>query len=343
MIVDDSTVYRNLLRTVLESDSHITVVSQAPNGKLALPRLRHYNPDFVILDQEMPEMSGLELLAIIRRDFRNTKVIMFSSHTLTGAMLTIKALEKGAIDFVTKPEFSTDADVEEYIKSNLCLRIRRIHAQGRAETRTKAPVKPGVATPDKLRQAYDLCAIGISTGGPTALREFLAQIPAEIQGSILIVQHMPPIFTKQLAESLDRHCDLVVGEATAGEKPLPGHVYIAPGGKHLVVRDTDKGIILQTLDTPPENNCKPAVDILFRSIAESSLARRSVCLIMTGMGYDGYEGMKVLKPAGAYLLAQTAESCVVFGMPARPTEEGLVEEALDISGLAARVKFLLGV
>ena len=345
MIVDDSATMRNVLRKVLESDPDIEVVAQAVNGKLALPRIRHYRPEIVILDNEMPEMTGLETLPeMTQGGMMESGVIMFSSHTVEGARVTVRALELGALDFVTKPGPS-DGNPEDYIRRKLISMIKVIVKQRRPEEReTVVPERKAFVfdRPLEARKGqYRTCAIGISTGGPAALRLLLPEIPASIRGSILIVQHMPPIFTRQMAESLNNICKIEVLEATNGMEVLPGKAYIAPGGMQMKVEKKDSRMVIRTTDDPPENNCKPSVNYLFRSVADT-FADRATGIIMTGMGNDGYLGLLQMKENGSYLIAQSQESCLVFGMPAQATREGLVHESLDIAGIANRIQQLLG-
>ncbi len=353
MIVDDSSVYRNLLREVLNSDPEIEVIAQAVNGRLALPRIRHYKPEILLLDNEMPEMTGLETLEALGKDFPQVGVIMFSSHTVEGARVTIKALELGALDFVTKPR-PEDGDAKEYIRKNLIARLKSIISQrGRTSVRDRAkaglmgdvrsgaPIVYREPPPPSLSGVYDACAIGISTGGPAALRDLLSGISASIKGSLFIVQHMPPLFTRQLAESLDAISPLKVVEGEEDMPVQPGHAYIAPGGKHMVLERENGSVRIKILDTPPENNCKPSVNVLFRSVA-AVYGGRAMGVIMTGMGNDGYEGIKEMKQASSYLVAQSEQSCLVFGMPAAPVREKLVREVLDLKDIAVRIKSLLG-
>jgi two-component system, chemotaxis family, protein-glutamate methylesterase/glutaminase len=343
MIVDDSSVYRAMLRGVLEEDPDIDVVAQAVNGKLALPRIKYYNPEIIILDNEMPEMTGLETLEVVKRDFPGVGVIMFSSYTVEGAKVTVRALELGALDFATKPG-PKDGDPTVYIKRKLITIIKQIMRQRRGtEPRPSLPERPSFLYEKPLASRignYDVCTIGISTGGPAALRILIPLIKGDIKGSILITQHMPPLFTKQLAESLNEISPLKIVEGENGMAIEPRTVYIAPGGRHMIAEKNGTRNIIKILDTPPENNCRPSVNILFRSVA-AVYRDRAVGVIMTGMGNDGFEGMKEMKANGAYLIAQNQESCLIFGMPSMPIKEGLVQEELNIEGIAARIGQLM--
>ncbi|MBI3394582.1 MAG: chemotaxis-specific protein-glutamate methyltransferase CheB, partial [Spirochaetia bacterium] len=291
IIVDDSQVQRNLIRQVLSNEPGIEVVSQASNGRLALPRVRHYRPDLVILDQEMPEMTGLELLSVICSDYPDTGVIMYCSNTRESARVTLRALEMGALDFIAKPSMLTDgyADPTEYIKSVLVPRIKAL-------AKRRAPHKPHANRSDVIHTPFihthdttDVCAIGISTGGPAALRQLFERLPRGLNGSLLIVQHMPPLFTGFLAESLDSIGGIRAVEAKDGMTIEKGTAYIAPGGSHMTVEPS--GVTLQITDTEAELNCKPSVNILFRSVARA-YGPRALGVIMTGMGNDGCDGLR---------------------------------------------------
>lgn len=346
MVVDDSTVMRTMLRNTLQEDTDIEVVAQAVNGKLALPRVSYYAPEIMILDNEMPEMTGLELLEILRKENPEVGVIMFSSHTVEGAKVTIEALNLGALDFVTKPG-ADDGDPKDYIKRKLVtmiksiVRDRRKHAEPVPTPAPKIVQKPVVVSPPIGRGMVDAVAIGISTGGPAALRELSKMIKNRLHGSIFIVQHMPPIFTKQMANSLNEDSPMDVVEGADGMTVQGGYAYIAPGGKHMIVEQKEGVPRIKILDTEPELNCKPSVNVLFRSVA-AVYGKRAAAFIMTGMGNDGYEGIKVMKQTGSPLFAQTEDSCLVYGMPAGPTKDGLVDESLDIQGIAVKIQTLLG-
>lgn len=336
MIVDDSQAYRNLLHREFDLDPRIEVVSVAVNGRLALPRINHYRPDFVVLDLEMPEMDGLATLEVVKKKWPDTRVVMFSSHTIEGARLTLRALELGAIDFVPKPNGLVD--VSSYLRNTLIKRIKDL-ARTAAQPAQVAPALAEVSPREAGGQA-DICAIGISTGGPNALRELLARITSPLRGPIVIVQHMPPVFTKHLAETLSYHTRLTVVEAEDGMRLEAGMVAIAPGGSHLELVRGAGAIIARINDGPPELSCKPSVNVLFRSVARE-FGNRALALIMTGMGEDGYEGVRDIRNRGGFVYAQSPASCVVFGMPERPIREQLAVPR-DISGLALSVQSRLG-
>lgn len=340
MLIDDSATMRNVLRQELAKYDALSVVAQASNGKLALPRVRHYSPDVIILDQEMPELNGLETLQILRRDYPEIAVIMFASPTQESARITLKALDLGALDFIAKPNLGKD-DFGAFVKTNFVDRLVQLLAKREKQVEAPvAPVTPTIHIPTRPG-VFDICAIGISTGGPVALRKVLSNIQQPIQGSLLIVQHMPPVFTKSLAETLNMVTPINVVEGEHGTPIKENYAYVAPGGRHMEIGVEKGQRVIQISDAPPEANCRPSVNVLFRSVARTS-PKSSVGIIMTGMGSDGFEGMKLMKQAGSYLIAQSRESCLIYGMPSLPTEKGLVEETQNEDGIASRISTLLG-
>jgi two-component system, chemotaxis family, protein-glutamate methylesterase/glutaminase len=332
LIVDDSEVYRLFLRKILEAESDIEVVSVASNGRLALPRVNHYKPEVVVLDYEMPELDGLSAIPEIKRLSPHSRIIMFSAHTTRGAKLTLKALEAGADDFITKPAENLSGAVAETIRRKL---VERIRAFSGAKVKTAEPVAAIKPRSPSARKKFSYCAIGISTGGPTALRRLFKLIPETIRGSIFVAQHMPPLFTAQLAESLDEESPLKIVEAVNGMKPEPASVYIAPGGRQMRL-DASNGLKIVIEDGDPAELCKPSVNNLFHSLAAVA-PEDTLAVIMTGMGEDGYLGMKRLASSGAYLMAQAEADCVIFGMPAKPIRDGIVHEIHTAEELAKKI------
>ncbi|TGK35790.1 protein-glutamate methylesterase/protein-glutamine glutaminase [Leptospira andrefontaineae] len=339
-VVDDSLVYRNLLRNTFSQDGEIEFLGAAIDGKFALPKIAQLRPDFVILDVEMPQMNGIQTLGEIKSKFPETQVIMLSSLTQDGAKITLKALEMGAIDFVPKPNGGQEVALGEtlgLLTSKIkALRSNRPTIQGSFEKKNP---------PTKRMQIHRetncvICAIGISTGGPVALRKLFLKLPSDLNGSIVIAQHMPPLFTNYLAESLSQAANMRIKEAEDGEVLKKGVAYIAPGGKQLEIVNGISGPAARVFNGPEEELCKPSVNILFKSLAEN-FPKETAAIIMTGMGEDGYLGMKELKKNGSYLIAQDRESCTVFGMPNRPVQEGLVDEVLDVDGIAEKISSLL--
>ncbi len=339
-VVDDSLVYRNLLRNTFTQDPEIEFLGTAMDGKFALPKIAQLRPDFVILDVEMPQMNGIQTLEEIKIRFPETKVIMLSSLTLEGAKITLKALEIGAIDFVPKPTVSGENGLSETLE----LLTSKIKAIGSRQIDSVIPAseKPVIHTQSTPRRdaQFNICAIGISTGGPIALKELFSRISSDIEGSIVVAQHMPPLFTNYLAESLSHTAKIKIKEAEDGEYLQRAVAYIAPGGKQLEIVPGPEGPRVRVFVGPSEELCKPSVNILFRSLARN-FPKETIGVIMTGMGEDGFFGMQELKTNGAYLLAQNRESCIVFGMPNRPIREGIVDEILDVGKIAEKISHLL--
>ncbi|HEY9188905.1 MAG TPA: chemotaxis response regulator protein-glutamate methylesterase [Bacteroidota bacterium] len=338
LVVDDAAVFRQSVSTVLNADSDIYVVGTAPNGKIALTKIEQLNPDVVTLDVEMPEMDGLETLKNIKQKFPHIGVIMFSVHTERGAKQTIEALSLGAFDFVTKPSGTGSFSASmNRIREELVPLIKEYWAKfnKKGENRViiqkpperRAPViPPGI----KLKIKKEAVAIGVSTGGPNALAEIIPKFPAKIGVPVFIVQHMPPIFTKQLAERLNSKSNLRVVEARDNEIITPDKVYIAPGNYHMEVKERNGEKIISLNQGPLENSCRPAVDVLFRSVAKL-YGKKALGVILTGMGKDGFLGSEMMKQNGAYIIAQDQESSVVWGMPRFVVEAGIADEVVNLN------------
>jgi two-component system chemotaxis response regulator CheB len=304
---------------------------------------------------EMPGMDGLAVLDALRQAGEDTIVIVVSAFTLRGGQLTMKAMEKGALDFITKPEGASAAESRAAILKELAPRIRALAHRREirrilkdtpqpaaqmtsVRTRTAPEAEPVEnMTRAALSAKPDMVLIGVSTGGPNALARVLPNIPAGIGVPVLVVQHMPPIFTQSLADSLSMKCALRVREASHNEEIEPNTVYIAPGGKQMRLASPVGGRkVIEITDDPPENNCKPAVDYLFRSVA-NNFPGRAMAVILTGMGNDGTLGLRLLKRRGCYVIAQDEASCVVFGMPKAAIDAGVVDAVLPIDAIAARI------
>jgi len=320
-------------------------------------------PDLITLDIEMPEMNGLEVLAHLRNESPNVGAIVLSTLTREGGEMTIKALELGAFDFVPKPEQGSMGENKEAIKKQLAPMLKafkRRHEiksilKGRAASEKKEVKK---STPKRevfkrsagdviqrmrklskrIKSKAEIIVIGISTGGPNALAEMMPMLPGDINVPILVVQHMPPIFTQSLAKSLSSKCIINVREAKDGEIINPNTAFIAPGGKHMkVVASPDgRNRIIRITDDPPENSCKPSVDYLFRSVAEHYVGR-ATGIIMTGMGSDGTIGSKLLKDNGSFVIAQDEASCTVYGMPKEIIEAGYADVIVPLDQIANEI------
>ncbi len=352
VVVDDTIVYRKIVGDVLKSIPGIEVVGTANNGKIALSKIRTLKPDLITLDIEMPEVNGIEVLQELKNMENPPMAVMLSTLTQQGSEMTIKALELGAIDFVAKPEEGKMADNMIKVKAALDpivnlikrrkTRVAAIQRQGTTAVRpmAKKPIKPRIAVRRNpgVKTKSEIIGIGISTGGPNALTKMIPMLPANLKAPVLIVQHMPPMFTASLANSLNNKSGLEVKEAKDGDVILPGKVLIAPGGKQMKIVAGADGLTrkIKITDDPPENSCRPSVDYLFRSIAQHYVGR-STGVIMTGMGSDGSKGLAQMKNNGSFVIAQDEESCTVFGMPKAPIETGLADVIAPLDRIAEEI------
>lgn len=335
LIVDDSALIRSVMSEIVNSQPDMEVVGVAPDPLVARELIKRTNPDVLTLDVEMPKMDGLDFLEKLMR-LRPMPVLMVSSLTERGSEITMRALELGAIDFVTKPKLSIQTGMREYAE----LISDKIRAASRARIRPRsvqqgpqAPVLPALRSP--LTSSEKLIIIGASTGGTEAIREFLMQMPSDCPG-ILIAQHMPEGFTSSFARRLDSLCRISVSEAVGGERVLPGHAYIAPGHSHLLLVRSGANYVTRIEQTPPVNRHRPSVDVLFRSAAEAA-GKNAVGVILTGMGKDGAAGMLEMRAAGAHNFAQDEASCVVFGMPREAIALGAAHEVAPLTALPGMV------
>ncbi len=344
LVVDDTIFYRKIISDILTEMPGIEVVGTANNGEIALSRIRILKPDLITLDIEMPVMNGLQLLEEVIKQKLKVDAIMLSSKTQRGSEATMLALQLGAFDFVSKPdEESTDVN-KQLIKKEL-IRILQAHKRS-LKTGSTIPKKlptirqPTVAMTKPLQRTEksQVVAIGISTGGPNALAQLIPALPIDIGVPILLVQHIPPLFSASLAASLDKKSALKVKEAINGETVVPNTVYLAPGNTQMMVASgiNMKKIIRISTDAPAENNCKPSADYLFRSVARE-YGSKVTCVIMTGMGIDGKLGVQVAKASGAISIAQDAESCVVYGMPKTVIEAGLADVIAPLENIAGEI------
>jgi len=339
LVVDDAAAIRRLISEELSKDPALEVVGTAANGKIALSKLAQVNPDLVILDIEMPEMDGLTTLKELRKTYRKLPVIMFSSLTERGATATLDALAFGATDYFTKPSTSgLDASLE-VIRTELIPAIKAVCAQ--VKTAENAAAAPGrspssIAFTPRPKTVVDILAIGASTGGPNALADLFPLLPADFPVPIVIAQHMPPMFTKLLAERLTAQSSIKIHEGTSGAILQPGHAWIAPGDYHMIVirEGTQRKLLLH--QDPPENSCRPAVDPLFRSVAQVYGAN-ALAVVLTGMGQDGLRGCQVLRETGAQILAQDEATSVVWGMPGAVARAGLADRVLPLSMIASEI------
>ena len=339
LVVDDSVVVRRLLTEMLSNDPALEVVGTAANGRMALAKLPLVRPDIVVLDVEMPEMNGLETLAAIRKSDRRLPVIMFSTLTVRGASATLDALALGATDYVTKPSGTNGSGALGHTKHEL---IEKIKLFGGNDLTSAGPTPVQVAPPQarprqpSYGQLVEVIAIGISTGGPNALAELLPCFPADLPVPILIVQHMPPVFTKLLAERLDTKAQIRVEEARAGEMVKPGTALLAPGDFHMTVERTGADVFIRTNQGAPENSCRPAADVLFRSVA-ATYGPGTLAAVMTGMGQDGLRGCEEIRSVGGQIVVQDEFSSVVWGMPGFVARAGLADQVVPLSALGTEI------
>ena len=336
VVVDDSALVRGLLSEIIDRQPDMTCVGAAADPLVAREMIRNLNPDVITLDVEMPHMDGIEFLSRLMR-LRPMPVVMVSTLTERGADVTLKALELGAVDFVAKPKIGVSdglrqlgADITEKIRTAARARVHRLAAPAPACTAAAAPpASLGRLSTEKI------IFIGASTGGTEATREVLVKLPADAP-AVMITQHMPPGFTKSYAARLDSLCRISVAEAQDGERILPGHAYLAPGGRHLSVERSGANYIARVRDGDPVNRHKPSVEVLFESAARV-VGRNALGVMLTGMGADGAAAMKSMRDAGSWNLAQDEASCVVFGMPREAIAHGAAHEVLPLAQIAPRL------
>lgn len=357
LVVDDSLIYRKVVRDALATLPQVEVVGSAANGKLAIEKIEQYSPDMITLDFEMPELDGLGVLKWLRQSKRPTKAVMLSALTIEGGEATVQALHEGAFDFVVKPSGKSAQQNQRDLESALLQRVDalqmllaglRVRSPGGRSTVVASPVaaaaKPPVHgnRPVAGTHRVGIVAIGVSTGGPDALRTMLPMLPADFPVPIVVVQHMPPVFTKSIADSLDKICRLHVVEGTDGQCVKPGQVLIAPGGKQMRVYKTAAGHAqIKLTDDAPVQSCRPSVDYMLFSLAES-FGNQTLSVIMTGMGYDGADGCRRLHGLGAPVIAQNEATCVVYGMPRKPIEEGIADVVAPLNSIAAEIRRFAG-
>ncbi len=343
LVVDDSTVIRRLLTDSLASDADLEVAGTAANGKIALAKITQINPDVITLDMEMPEMDGITTLVEIRKLYPKLPVIMFSTLTQRGAEATLDALSKGANDYVTKPaNVGSVTAAMQNVRNELVPKIKAFCPWfAKCQTAPLRPlpsIHPKLAiqnrTPESSR--IDIVAIGSSTGGPNALQTVLSKIPADFPVPIVIVQHMPPIFTKHLADRLHQLTALTVVEAKRGDALWAGGVWIAPGDHHMTFRRIGTAVSVDLNKGTPENSCRPAVDVMFRSVTEI-FGSNVLSVVLTGMGQDGARGCEAIRTVGGKVFAQDEETSVVWGMPGAVAQAGLADKILPLEKIAEEI------
>jgi two-component system chemotaxis response regulator CheB len=338
LCVDDSALIRSLMTEIINSQADMTVAATAPDPLVARDLIKQLNPDVLTLDVEMPRMDGLDFLEKLMR-LRPMPVLMVSSLTERGSEITLRALELGAVDFVTKPRLGIREGLLEYtdliadkIRAAARARLQSARRSG-ADAAAAAGLTPMLRSP--LLSTEKLIIIGASTGGTEAIREVLQPLPPDCPG-IMIAQHMPPGFTRSFAQRLDGLCRITVKEAEHGERVLPGHAYIAPGGFHLSLARSGANYVAHLDQEEPVNRHRPSIDVLFDSVARHA-GKNAIGVILTGMGRDGAAGLLRMRQAGAYTLAQDEASCVVFGMPREAIAMGAASEVAGIAEMSARL------
>ncbi len=355
-IIDDTVTYRKILSDVVAGFPELELIGSAPSGVLALKKLALTPADLVLCDVHMPDMDGVETLENITKLFPKTLVVMVSGETTRGADTTIKALQMGAVDFIRKPEGNNFEHNIEQLRTDLRPVVRLVSIRlssiktmvrqaltpvrplGTASTlATNAQTGPTLPPPSN----FAILAIGVSTGGPEALGKFIPMLPQLLPVPVVLVQHMPPMFTKSLADSLDKKSQLRVVEAAEGDRIEKGNVYIAPGGKHMILRETAGTIMAGLNDNPPENSCRPSVDVLFRSVASVYGSKGILSVILSGMGNDGMLGVRTMKRKGCFSITQSEATCVVYGMPRAVDEAGLSDKSMPLLDIAGEISRLL--
>lgn len=339
VVVDDSALVRSLLSEIINRQTDMTCIGTANDPLAAREMIRELNPDVITLDVEMPKMDGLEFLSRLMR-LRPMPVVMVSTLTEQGADITLRALEMGAVDFVAKPRIGVASGLREL--GNEIVDKIRIAAQAKVSRHVAAPAAPApggaanTAVPSRplgrISTEKVIC-IGASTGGTEAIKDILVMMPAD-SPAIVITQHMPPGFTTSFAARLDSLCKIRVAEARDGERILPGHAYIAPGGRQFRINRSGANYVAVVEDTEPVNRHKPSVEVLFKSAAQV-LGPNAYGVMLTGMGADGATAMKEMRDAGSYNIVQDEASCVVFGMPRMAIQAGAAHEVLPLNRIAA--------
>jgi two-component system, chemotaxis family, protein-glutamate methylesterase/glutaminase len=340
LVVDDSVMIRRVLSEELDSDPEIEVIGVAANGKIALAKIKQLTPDLVILDVEMPELDGLQTLAEIRKDYPKLPVIMFSATTEQGAASTLEALSLGATDYFTKPTGLGGLDASRrVIREELAPAIKALCKRntGIKETKPTIPlIAPTPFSSSGRKNKVNVVVIGVSTGGPNALAELFQTIPGDLAVPILIVQHMPPMFTRLLAERLTKTSKWKVSEASNDDQLHPGEALIAPGDFHMVVTSERGPFRVLLNQEPQENSCRPAADPLFRSAARV-YGNGVLAVVLTGMGQDGLRGCEAIRSSGGQVIVQDEASSVVWGMPGFVARAGLADKILPLNLIGTEI------
>ena len=338
LVVDDSVVIRRLVTDLLTADPAIEVVGTAQNGRVSLAKVTELKPDVVTMDIEMPDMNGIDAVKALRRTNPRLPVIMFSTLTERGASATLEALASGASDYVTKPSNAGSvAQSQQNIREQLIPKIKALAGTRRlAAAGQPARIPPTIPSKISRTHPFGVLAIGCSTGGPDALAHVLPVLPADLGVPVVVVQHMPPLFTRLLAQRLDNQCRLRVTEAENGDKVVPGRVLIAPGGTHMEIVRKGTDLQVRLTQDPPENFCRPAVDVMFRTVAKAC-GDRTLAVVLTGMGRDGEKGSRIIRDGGGEVYVQDEATCVVWGMPGAVAMAGLADKVLPLDRVGPEV------
>jgi two-component system chemotaxis response regulator CheB len=346
LIVDDTAIWRKILAESIKNFPEFTLLGTAANGEIALRMVAQLKPDLVLSDVHMPGMDGIEFLKKLKNNYPEILVVMVSTDISSSTRATVEALQSSAIEFICKPAGSdynqNIRQLQASIRSvlNLLESSHHICKTPALRTSTSTIIQPQTQVPSissELPRNFNVCVIGVSTGGPDALNKIIPKLPENFPIPVLLVQHMPPYFTRSLAESLDKKSALTIKEAQENDPVIPGTVYIAQGGKHMVLKMNQGKAVIGINDWPPENSCKPSVDVLFRSVAEHWGDSGVLAVILTGMGSDGLNGVRILKKKKCFCITQSQSSCVVYGMPRSVDEAKLSDKSVHLDSIASEI------
>ena len=342
LVVDDSVVIRKVLTEALATDAGIEVVGGAADGNIALSKIELLKPDLITLDVEMPGISGLETLIAIRKIHPKLPVIMFSTLTERGAATALEALSLGASDCVTKPQSSANIDeTRARIRSDLIPKVKALGLKEKVAQLPAAPLRESAkqfpVRRNALPERIDVVAIGTSTGGPNALAVLLPALAKDFPVPVVLVQHMPPLFTRLLAERLGKQSAIAIHEGVQGEVLKPGHVWIAPGDFHMTVCREGQKVRLAMNQEPPQNSCRPSVNVLFESVA-AIYGANTLAVVLTGMGADGQRGAQLIREAGGQVIVQDEATSVVWGMPGAVATAGLAQGVFPLHEIAGELQ-----
>lgn len=343
LVVDDAVVVRKLITETLRRDPGLEVVGVAANGKIALQKIPQVNPDLLTLDIEMPELDGLATVREVRKLYPKLPIIMFSTLTEKGAVATLEALSLGANDYVTKPaNVGSVTEAMDRLEQELIPKIKvhcrhlTVATEARQDVKADGGRVPFTPPPPPRSGPIEMVCLGTSTGGPNALTEVFANLPADFPVPIVIVQHMPPMFTAMLAERLKAHSAIPCHEGAEGQVIERGHAYLAPGGRHMEVQRPGIRAVLRLHDGPPENSCRPAVDVLFRSVA-SVYGGSVLGVVMTGMGQDGLRGCEIIHEKHGQVVVQDEATSIVWSMPGCVAKAGYADKTVPLNQIAGEI------